>query len=108
MTDDPYECHVPLTPRMEEVIAEMKERILSRFPTTTFEMYQGEDPVGIYLAAIVDTEDLEDVNQLFSSRIVDIQIDEGIPLYVITERTPERNAALLAREAQERELNLVP
>ena len=102
MSDGMYECRVPITPRMEEVIDEMKERILSRFPSTTFEMYQGEDPVGIYLVAIVDTDDLEEVNQLFSSRIVDIQVDEGIALFVITERTPERNAAVVAEQERER------
>ncbi len=108
MTDTIYECRVPITPRMEELIAEMKQRISRRFPSTTFEMYQGEDPVGIYLIAIVDTDDLEEVDELFSSRIVDVQVDERIPLFVITERTPERSAALLAREAQERESHFVP
>lgn len=108
MTDKLYECRVPITSRMEELIAEMKDRISRRFPTTTYEMYQGEDPVGIYLIAIVDTDDLEEVNELFSSRIVDVQVDEGIPLFVITERTPERSAALLAREAEERASLLVP
>ena len=92
---------LPLTPRMEAAITEMKERITRRFPTTTFEIYEGEDPDGIYLAAIVDTDGLEEATDLFRDRIVDLQVDEGLPLYVIPERTPERTAAILAREAQD-------
>jgi hypothetical protein len=64
VTPETYECRLPITPRMEEAIAEMKERISDRFPATTCEMYQGEDPVGIYLIAIVDTDDLEEVMDL--------------------------------------------
>jgi hypothetical protein len=89
---------------MDEAIAEMKERISKRFPTTTYEMYQGEDPVGIYLIAIVDTDDLEEVMDLFISRLVDLQVDEGLPLFVIPERTPERNAAIEAEQREARRL----
>jgi hypothetical protein len=98
MTAEAYECRIPMTPHLEEAITEMKERILRRFPTTTFEMYQGEDPVGIYLIAIVDTDDLEEVGELFTSRLVDLQVDEGLPLFVIPERTPERNAVIVAEQ----------
>lgn len=40
-------------------------------------MYQGEDPVGISLIGIVDTDDLEGVADLFTSRLVDLQVEEG-------------------------------
>ena len=71
-------------------MAEMKERISHRFPTTTYEMYQGEDPVGIYLAAIVDTDDLDEVKGLFLDRLVDLQVDEGLPLFVVPVRPVDR------------------
>lgn len=102
MTSEIYECRIPMTPRLEEAIAEMKERITRHFPATTFEMYQGEDPVGIYLIAIVDTDDMWEVADLFMSRLVDLQVEEGLPLFVIPEPTPERNAAILAERAAER------
>ncbi len=79
-------------------MTEMKERIAQRFPMTIFEIYEGEDPDGIYLAAIIDTDDLEEATDLFRDRIVDLQVDEGLPLFVIPERTPEQTAAILARE----------
>lgn len=108
MTTDTYECRIPITPLMEEAIMEMKERITSRFPTTTFEQYQGEDPVGIYLIAIVDTDDLEDVTKLYMSRMVDLQVDVGLPLFVIPERTPERNRAIVAEQEAARRARIVP
>jgi hypothetical protein len=89
---------------MEEAIAEMKDRISRRFPSTTYTMYQGEDPVGIYLIAVVDTEDLEEVMDLFLDRLVDLQVDEGLPLFVIPEPTPERNAAVVAEQREARRL----
>jgi hypothetical protein len=87
---------------MEAAIAEMTERLTERFPSTTFEIYEGEDPDGIYLAAIIDTDDPEEATDLFRDRIVDLQVEESLPLFVIPERTPERTAVLLAREAQDR------
>lgn len=86
----------------------MKRLISSRFPTTTFSVYEWDDPEGIFLSAVVDTEDLEEVTDLFIGRMVDLQVEEGLPLFVIPERTPERTAAVLAREAQERVPLLLP
>ncbi len=96
------EHRFPLSPRMEAAITEMKALISMHYPTTTFSVYEWDDPEGIFLSAVVDTEDLEAVTDLFISRMVDLQVDEGLPLFVVPERTPEKHAALLAREAEER------
>lgn len=101
------EHRFPLSPRMEAAIAEMKQTILRHYPSATFSVYEWDDPDGIFLSALVDTEDLEAVKDLFLSRMVDLQVDEGLPLFVVPERTPEKLASLLAREAEEREANLV-
>lgn len=102
------EHRFPLSMRMETAIAEMKQLIAGRYPTTAFSVYEWDDPEGIFLSAIVDTDDIEAVTDLFRDRILDLQVDEGLPLFVIPERTPERTAALLAREAKERAPLLVP
>jgi hypothetical protein len=86
---------------MEAAIEEMKALISSRYPTTTYTVYEWDDPEGIFLSAVVDTEDLEAVTDLFRDRELDLQIEEDLPLFVIPERTPEKHAALLAREAEE-------
>ena len=43
------ENHVPLTPRMEEAVQELKGMITTRFPQATFVVEEGTDPKGIYL-----------------------------------------------------------
>lgn len=101
------EHRFPLSPRMEAAIAEMKQLIANRFPMTTFTVYEWDDPEGIFVDAVVDTDDLEEVTDLFRDRLLDLQVEELLPLFVIPERTPERHAALLAQEAQEREAHLV-
>jgi hypothetical protein len=96
-----------LTPRMEAAIAEIKDLIRRRYPEVTFDLYVGEDPVGLYLIPIVDRDDLDEVADVFSDRLVDLQVDERLDLYVIPDRTPERNARIAAEQAVERAL-LVP
>lgn len=101
------EHQFPLTPRMEAAIEEMKALISRHYPSTTYCVYEWDDPEGIFLSAVVDTEDLEAVTDLFRERELDLQIEEDLPLFVVPERTPERHAALVAREAEEREASLV-
>ncbi len=87
---------VPITPRMHEAIAELKALMLSRYLETTFRIAEGDAPSGSYLMATVDVDDLGDVIDLFGDRLVDLQVDKGLPLYVLPLRAPERGAAILA------------
>lgn len=102
------EHQFPLSPRMEAAIAEMKQIIAGRYPATVFSVYEWDDPEGIFLSAVVDTDDIEAVTDLFRDRILDLQIEDDLPLFVIPERTPERTAALLAGETEDRVSLLVP
>ena len=102
------EHRFPLSIRMEAAIAEMKQLISSRYPATAYSVYEWDDPEGIFLSAVVDTDDLEEVTNLFISRMVNMQVEEGLPLFVIPERTPERTAVMLEREARERVPLLLP
>jgi len=79
-----------LSPAMQAAIGEMRERISAGFPGATFVVGPGEDPAGTYLVATVDMEDTDEVVDLFRDRIVDLQVDEGLPLYVVVLRTPAR------------------
>jgi len=88
------------TPQMNAAIAEIKQRILEHFPEATFEVGPGEDPSGMYLIATVDLEDLGEVVDLFLDRLVDIQIDEELPLYVITTRPIARTREMVRRERE--------
>lgn len=92
------EQRFPRTPRMREAIVELKELIRFRYPEATFDVTEGEDPDGIYLVATVDVDDRNDVIDLFLDRLVDFQVEEELPIYVVPRRTPARNAAILAQQ----------
>jgi len=89
--------------RIQAALAEMQGMIKAVYPTTTFQIYRGEDPNGVYLRAIVDVEDTDDVIDVFIDRLVDIQIEERLPVYVIPVHTPERVARLVAEAGRRRE-----
>jgi len=81
----------------------MQETIKANFSTATFEIYRGEDPDGMYLEATVDVDDTDEVIDVFIDRLVDMQIEERLPVYVIPIHTPERVARLVAEAEQRRE-----
>jgi hypothetical protein len=90
-------------PRIQAAIAELQDLIRSHYPSATFSVGPGEDePDLVHLTAVVDVEDPDEVVDLVIERMLELQLDEGIPVYVIPIRTPERVAALLEeRRAQE-------
>ena len=91
---------VPLTPRMEEALHELKGVITKRFPQAGFVVEEGSDPKGIYLVTTVDITDTDEVIGLVGDRLVELQVDEGLPVYVTPLRPIERVIADLAeREA---------
>ncbi len=83
-------------------LAELQGMIAARYPETQFAVFRGEDPEGWYLRAVVDVDDPDEVTELVLDRLVDLQLDEGLPLHVIPIRTPERLASLRAQQVAER------
>lgn len=97
MTNEPSAFQ---SPRMEAAMEEIKHLIRQRFPEATFDAGPGEDPVGMYLIATVDIEDLEDVEDFYIDRLVDMQVDELLPLYVVPNRPIERSLQMMRRERE--------
>jgi hypothetical protein len=92
--------HVPLTPRVQEALQELQRLITARFPQAAFVVEEGFDPEGIYLVTTVDIADTEEVIEAVGDRLVELQVDEGLPVYVTPLRPIERViAALREREA---------
>lgn len=89
-----------LSPRMNAAIEEIEQLILRRYPEATFDIGEGEDPAGIHLIVTVDLEDLGEVSDLYLDRLVDMQVDEGLPLYVIAVRPIERSIEMRNRERE--------
>lgn len=92
-----HEAH-SLDPRMQNGVTELEERISAKFPTTTFEVQQGvDDPEQTWLVATVDIDDPDEVIDLVVDRLLELQIDEHVPLHVLPIHTPERVAQTLSR-----------
>lgn len=85
-----------LHPRMETAVAEMKDLVLSHFPTATFRLEtDDEDPTIVHLVTVVDMDDPDKVMDLVIGRMGTLLVDEDLPLFVIPIHTPERVAAML-------------
>lgn len=82
--------------RMTAAIAELKALVRARHPDATFSVSRSdEDPSIIHLTTVVDVEDPDDVTDLVIDRMRELLVDEGLPIYVIPIRSPERVAAIL-------------
>jgi hypothetical protein len=84
---------VTKTPRIKAALVELEHMIAERYPTATFKDFIGEEPIGFYLDVTVDLDDTDEVWELIVDRLVDIQVDDGLPIYVDLHRTPEREEA---------------
>ncbi len=73
-------------PRMQDAIAELKELVRSRYPDATFEVFPSSNVNGVYMRIIVDIDEPWDVSDFILARVVDMQLDEELPIYPIPER----------------------
>jgi hypothetical protein len=83
-------------PRMTAAIAELTGLIRERYPETTFTTELGEDRESVFVTAVVDVDDPDEVVDCYIDRSVVLLVDEGVPLHVIPVRTPARDEQLLA------------
>ena len=81
---------IHFTPRMQEAAEELKQLITARFPQAAFAIEEGFDPEGIYLITTVDIADTDDVIAVVGDRLVELQVDEGLPVYVTPLRPLDR------------------
>ncbi len=82
--------------RIQDAIDELQGLVLQRYPTARFGVTRAEDePENVHLTAVIDVEDTDEVLDLVIDRVVELQVDEQIPVHVIPIRTPERVLAEL-------------
>ena len=86
-------------PRITHAVAELQTLIAARYPDATFAVEQGEDPVGTYLTATVDVADPDQVTDLIIDRLISLQVEEELPVYVI----PVRPIARIQAAQRQRE-----
>src|SRR5438128_1628358 len=75
-----------LNNKIKRAITDMQRLISRVYPDTTYTVSYQDDPEGVQMIATVDTEDLDGVIDCFIDRLLKIQVDEGLPLYIIPVR----------------------
>lgn len=100
------EIQITITPRAQAALDELQAMIAARFPEATFKVQTGLEPAGIYLLATVDIEDTDEVIDVIGDRLVDLQVEEGLPVYVVPlQPTARVMAQLREQEAHARLLS---
>lgn len=74
---------------IQSAIEELQALIQSHFPEARFEISSGPESGEVYLIAVVDTEDVDDVMSVYVDRLVDLQVEKALPVYVMTLRPRE-------------------
>jgi hypothetical protein len=87
---------------MEEAVHELQRLITARFPQAAFAVEEGCDPEGIYLVTTVDIADTDEVTAVVGDRLVELQVEEGLPVYVTPLRPIMRVVAQLRNERRPR------
>lgn len=85
--------------RIDRAVEELQAIIVARYPEATFAVWQGEDPIGTYITAIVDVPDTDEVTDLIIERLIAMQVEEELPVYVI----PVRPIARIQAAQRQRE-----
>src|SRR5436305_349516 len=71
-------------PHIQQALDELQRMILQHYPDATFAVSRGEDdPKSIHLNATVDVEDTDEVLDVVIDRVLDLQVEEGLPIHVI-------------------------
>jgi hypothetical protein len=82
------------SPGVRSAIEELAAIIKRQYPEASFRISRGEDdPAIVQLVAIVDVDDTDDVLNLVMPQLLDLH-DQDLPVFVVTERPPERMAAM--------------
>lgn len=76
--------------RITAAVAELKALVLQRYPEASFNVTRGDDPEGVYIWASIDADDLDLVTDFLANRLLELQVDEDLPVYVVPIRPVER------------------
>ena len=78
----------------QEAVTQLTDLVRQHYPDATFTVAPGEeDPAITHILAMVDVDDPDEVTDLTIERELAF-LEQGMAVYVIPLRTPEREAAL--------------
>jgi hypothetical protein len=76
-----------ITLRMQQAIDELKDMIQARYPAARFRVdHSLDDPCIVHLVALVDIEDTDAVMDVVVDRMMELQIEDHLPLFVVPVR----------------------
>ena len=79
--------------QMARALDDLRCLVREHFPEATFTVARAQDDADVvHLYVTVDVEDPDNVVDKVLDRMMALQIDEGLPIYVIPLRPPERVA----------------
>jgi hypothetical protein len=80
-----------LDPRLTSALNELTTTIRARYPDAQFEVASGvDDPGSIHLTTTVDIKETEDIIDLVIDCLLELQVEEQLPIHVIPLRPLER------------------
>ena len=71
-------------------------------------MFERDDPKGVRLQATVDVADTDEVMDSVLDALYDIQVERGLPVYVLTEQPLSRVAEQLRARTRRRQTAALP
>ena len=107
MTYKPHPAILELEERLmsdQQILAainEIMDIIRAHYPDASLKYGFGDDPVGIHATVTVDVEDTDEVMDRYLDRLTDMQIEESLPLYIVTVAPPERSAEWVRQRLEE-------
>ncbi len=96
-------AHEPrLSPRMQRAVDELMNLIQGRYPDATFRLTHSPDSRrAIHLVTTVDVPDTDVVMDVVVDRVMELLIEEKLPIHVIPVRPHERVIAMLRHASEE-------
>ena len=90
-------------PRMQAAIDELQVLVRRAHPEAQFRLSRDpDDSEAVHLIAVLDVDDTDLVVDEVIDRMMQLQIEDELPIFVIPVRTPEREAAMRAAMAAKR------
>jgi hypothetical protein len=93
---------------MQTALRELQDLIAAHYPTASFDVFYRDDPEGMRLRATVDVEDLDEVMDVVMDKLYEVQVEHGLPVYVVTAQPPHRVAAQLHERAKGQHTLVLP
>lgn len=92
-----------LSPRMQQAIEELKGLVREHYPDATFQVARSpEDPHIIHLWTTVDVPDTTQVVDTVLERVLELQIEQKLPIHVIPVQPRDRALEIMRQQDEAR------